>query len=1073
MTTNRAGEAPRGSGEWWARRLASEPVAVVVTDEHGTIRRWGTEAQRLYGYTAQEARGADIAALLAPRDTVDDARRVTALRVAGDITPRRTRVRCRDGSILELVTCVGRAFEDGAPVLVGAGLPAGDVDGPVGTPDATTAEWLRAAVAQHAAALRASDTAASLTALQRVGARLAGASSAEDVGDVAVKETLEAVGAGAVALFDTDGKVVARAASGDVDDADVIAARDRALVGALTAVHARWPAGSPASSGAAPVSARWPSVASVPLSTQRGRVGTLAVAFVSVRQLALEERTLLEAIGDVTAQALSRARLVDSVDTSSSHVDALQRITAGLAAARTRDDVVHTLFVDALSLTGAASASVALLDDDRFVLHATAGYHDDVVQAWSEFPADADVPTTDVIRSGAPVFVSTRDELYTRYPLFRSLPVNPDTNAIANLPLAVEGQPPFGVLHIGFRTARRFVPREREFLTAVANQAAVALHRVDLNAGTLAALAATARAREQLERRFTTEQTARLAAEAILLANDDAEVGDDGRGTAAVALEDVLERVCTLVDADDVTLFVVSDDVLVPRASTGSEARRAAETVAAQVVRTRRAVVGKATAAVPLLAGARVIGVLTATNREATGFDDERVEQLTAVAERVAWSLERSSLLAAERHARASAEAAQARITLLAEASRVVASLDEDAVLDAMARLVVPAFADWSSVYRDRDGALERVAGCVSSPEADAASRQLLGLLRFGHDSAAPVMRVWRTGRTLLAGDTLRDVRRVLPDDAVHLIESLGLGPGLFVPVNVRGRTIAVLTFARLAGRRPFDDDDIALAEELAVRVAVSLSHARAYELERSVAETLSHAALPQSLPQPPGWQLAARYLPAARGAEVGGDWYDAFRIDESLAVVVGDVAGHGVAAARVMTQLRNSMRALALDHRTPLETVAGTDAVVAASDDPSTFATAICATVDPATGACTWVSAGHPPPLLVTADEARFLEGRPGTPVGVTWATRPQHDVVLPHDASVVLYTDGLVEDRETPLETGLERLRETAVELARAAPDVDAERLVDALVSRLANRSARVDDCCVFVVRRRGPSA
>lgn len=205
----------------------------------------------------------------------------------------------------------------------------------------------------------------------------------------------------------------------------------------------------------------------------------------------------------------------------------------------------------------------------------------------------------------------------------------------------------------------------------------------------------------------------------------------------------------------------------------------------------------------------------------------------------------------------------------------------------------------------------------------------------------------------------------------------------------------------------------------------LSLAYARDHE----VAETLQRSLLPDSLPRIDGVQLEARYLPASRGAAIGGDWYDALELDDGrIAVVVGDVVGHGLRAATMMGQLRNAFRAYALIEPSPSETLSRLNRLVM-KDGRDLMATALSLVLDRDTGEVRYSSAGHPPPLLVGPEGSRYLEGGGSVPLGTgdPAAYRDELDRVEP-GCTLLLYTDGLVERRDTPLDDRLAQLASVA---------------------------------------------
>jgi PAS domain S-box-containing protein len=201
------------------------------------------------------------------------------------------------------------------------------------------------------------------------------------------------------------------------------------------------------------------------------------------------------------------------------------------------------------------------------------------------------------------------------------------------------------------------------------------------------------------------------------------------------------------------------------------------------------------------------------------------------------------------------------------------------------------------------------------------------------------------------------------------------------------------------------------------------------YEREHRIAETLQRSLLPERLPPIEGVALAARYLPGAPGAAIGGDWYDVLeRPDGRVALVVGDVAGHGLRAAASMGQLRNAFRAYGMVEASPAEVVARINRLVMSGVE-QVMATVLYLVLDRESGEVAWSAAGHPPPLVIAPDGARFLEGGRSVPIGAADpAVFREATAILPPGSSLLLYTDGLVERRDTPLEERLTMLAEAA---------------------------------------------
>jgi PAS domain S-box-containing protein len=235
------------------------------------------------------------------------------------------------------------------------------------------------------------------------------------------------------------------------------------------------------------------------------------------------------------------------------------------------------------------------------------------------------------------------------------------------------------------------------------------------------------------------------------------------------------------------------------------------------------------------------------------------------------------------------------------------------------------------------------------------------------------------------------------------------------------------------------------------------------YEQEHRIAETLQRSLLPERLPDIEGLDLVPRYLPASAGAAIGGDWYDALeRPDGRVALVVGDVVGHGLRAAATMGQLRNAFRAYGLVEASPAEVVARINRLVTSGVEEA-MATVLYLVLDRETGEVTFTSAGHPPPLLLAPDGARFLDGGRSVPVGATDpAVFREGTAVLPPGSSLVLYTDGLVERRDVPIERRLEDLARIA-----APPERDLDRLCDRILTDVLGDRVPVDDVALLAVR------
>ncbi|SFT51194.1 Serine phosphatase RsbU, regulator of sigma subunit [Geodermatophilus amargosae] len=300
-----------------------------------------------------------------------------------------------------------------------------------------------------------------------------------------------------------------------------------------------------------------------------------------------------------------------------------------------------------------------------------------------------------------------------------------------------------------------------------------------------------------------------------------------------------------------------------------------------------------------------------------------------------------------------------------------------------------------------------------------------------------------------------------------------GLQAWAALPLRSGGRLLGSLT---VGWRTPqsLEDDDVRVLDAVAVQTAQALERVgrlederRAASVARNLAESLQRSMLTEP-PHRPGLDVAVRYRPAAREAEVGGDWYDVFAGGAGTTLVIGDVTGHDVDAAAVMGQVRNLLRGIAHAVSGPPSRVLGTLDRALADLGVSTLVTAVLACVGPAAEggggrSLTWSTAGHPPPLLVPpAGRPRLLDRAGGLLLGVRpGALRTDVEETLPPGSTVVLYTDGLVERRDADLDAGLARLLDAAADL----PGRPADDVCDALLSRLA--PDRSDDVALLALR------
>jgi serine/threonine-protein kinase RsbW len=301
--------------------------------------------------------------------------------------------------------------------------------------------------------------------------------------------------------------------------------------------------------------------------------------------------------------------------------------------------------------------------------------------------------------------------------------------------------------------------------------------------------------------------------------------------------------------------------------------------------------------------------------------------------------------------------------------------------------------------------------------------------------------------------------------DARHmnLAYAAGFAGFIAVPLVTDDRVLGVITFAEGPDRAPFTEADVELASELAQQVALVAARAERFEVEYRASHALQAALLPPPPPAVAGVAVGVRYVPASLYADVGGDFYDVLPLEDgSVAFAVGDVVGHDLTAAATMGQIRSVYRALMSDGAGPGHVV---DRMQASWPvlGLERMATAVFGRLDPATGAVRLASAGHPPPLVVDDDGAHLLPVQPTTLLGAELGPAPEWSGTLAPGATLLLYTDGLVETRTQPLSDGLDRLQRVAAD----AGVLDPEALCDLLLTQLVGRH-RGDDVALLALRR-----
>ena len=429
------------------------------------------------------------------------------------------------------------------------------------------------------------------------------------------------------------------------------------------------------------------------------------------------------------------------------------------------------------------------------------------------------------------------------------------------------------------------------------------------------------------------------------------------------------------------------------------------------------------------------------------------------------------------------AEQTAARLALLAEVTeQLTGTMQADRAVALLAQLVAPTLADWAIVTLVDDvhpgvGRGVRDAGWWHADEKMRAAVERYCQVRLPamRDSAF-VYRALSSGQPVVVErDATTAIREVLrPGEARELIGELAPGSIAVLPLHGRGRTVGLLTLFNGPERGAFSSADLLTATEVAGRAGLALDNARLYSQQRALAEQLQRSFL-TAPPEPDHAEIVVRYLPAAAAAAVGGDWYDAsLQPDGATMLVIGDVAGHDTAAAATMGQLRSLLRGIATSHDEsgPADVLSKLDASMALLQ-VDTLATAAVARfeqdMDQRERGVTrmrWSSTGHLPPVTIHPDgtvAALGTFGRPEMLLGVDPTTRRTETVVtLDRGMTVLLFTDGLIERRDSDIDDGMERLVAALADLG----DLPLQELCDRVLERMVEGQPD-DDVALVAVR------
>ena len=463
--------------------------------------------------------------------------------------------------------------------------------------------------------------------------------------------------------------------------------------------------------------------------------------------------------------------------------------------------------------------------------------------------------------------------------------------------------------------------------------------------------------------------------------------------------------------------------------------------------------------------------------RDASGEPVYFIAAVEDISERKKAQEERDLLLVKEQLARAEAVEARRRLALLAAAGPALsASLDYIETLKRITRLLVPELADWCLLDAvDEDGTVSQVAAAHADPGKQRLVKRLREHRRFGEDDPGSTAQVLRTGEPVVIPELSeaafyeRDLGRVEHLDVLVQLEPRSL---MCVPLLARGRTIGAITLVSSRPDRRYNQEDLALAEDLAYRCALAADNARLYRDRSEIASVLQRSLLPPLLPEIPGVEVGAEYLPVGEANEVGGDFYDLINtVEDGWICAIGDVRGKGAEAASVTALARYTIRAITMKDDRPSEVLAALNEAMLRQLTGERFCTAACIRLEPNDGlpgvGVDVSRAGHPAPLLVRPGGTVKEVGPPGRVLGVFDDAELSDDSLRFMAGEVlVFYTDGVTEARSPDGDFfGEERLRR----LLRSCSGLDAA----AIAARIKNvvldfqHGYPRDDLAVLVLR------
>jgi PAS domain S-box-containing protein len=411
---------------------------------------------------------------------------------------------------------------------------------------------------------------------------------------------------------------------------------------------------------------------------------------------------------------------------------------------------------------------------------------------------------------------------------------------------------------------------------------------------------------------------------------------------------------------------------------------------------------------------------------------------------------------------------AERQATFLAQAGEVLASsLDYEQTLRNVARLAVPDIADWCAVdLCDEDGARKPVAVAHADPKMLRLAEELREYEPMQPNPDEGLGYVFRTGESRIYSQIPAEMIESAAVDERHLelLRTVGLRSAVVVPMKIGTRTLGAMTLVSAESGRTLDRFELQLAEQVAARAAVAIENARLYSERSAIAYTLQESLLPEELPEVPGYELAAAYIPAVESSAVGGDFYDVWNVDGAWMLVIGDVTGKGVEAAALTSLVRHSIRAAAEFESSPAKLLGRADAILKKQRRRS-ICTALCLRLEQDRIVC--AVGGHPLPIYLDETVLATVGAHGPLLGGFPEATWREQAIPIEPGGALVMYTDGVTDAVGADgTRFGIARLHETLA----GCRDRAAAEVVRALVSSVDRFQAgtHADDTAALVLRR-----